>query len=1299
MRSITIAPHARRHLLVTGVLVTLGLAMLRIVVGFAMATAPADDDLTPFGIFAATTPRPETCEPLVTRLPLELRRGDHVCLVGNTLFERAQLFGQVSAILQAGFPEHELVIRNLAWSADEIDLQPRPENFADLEQHLGFLGADVILAAYGFNESFAGVEALPAFRERLAAFLDRLTRLATSGRGRVAAGSGAAGDGAAGDGGPVQRSAPRVVLISPIPCEDVAGVAAAAANNDRLRAYVEAMREVAAARGVGFVDVFTPLLAPLADPATDLTINGCHLTRTGYDLFAAELFRGCFAAEPPAISERLEEACVDLDRQFFRRYRPLNTFYYTGGRNKDYGYLDFLPALRAFDVMCANRDRRIWDIAHGRPVPDRVDDTNVPRMPDVNETRGANEWLTAEEERAAFKVDPRFEVSLFAGEEQFPEIANPIQCRWDARGRLWVSTSQAYPHVYPGMEPRDRLVILEDVDGDGRADTATVFADNLHLPLSFEFGAGGVYVSEQPHLTFLADTDGDDRADVHEVILSGFGTEDSHHALHDFIWAPDGGLIFRESIFHHSQVETPYGPVRQQNSGWFRYEPGSHRLTAFGSYPSTNPWGVAYDPWGNHVASHPIFAEAFHAIDPPYPRQFPRPAGLQAYSGVCGQAFVDAAGFPAELQGGFIKNRYKPTNRIEIHDWIEGDFGFTEQYVGDLLFSTNLSFIPVDLHFGPRGDLYCVDWYNPVKGHAQYSLRDSRRDRESGRIWRIVAQGAELPPAPQIAGAPDDALAALLGHPEHRVRSLATRELAGSFSAGGRVRDPAIAIAAIDRWAAGLDQADPRYPRLLTEAMWAASTVGTPRPAWLVELAGSADHHARAAAIRQLRFWHAAFARRQDAELDSRQRSELPDRHELLARAAADPAGLVRLEAALTASWIGTPEALDAVLEICRQPLEGHLAYAAVCALESRTLRPHWEHDPQSPVPALLARSSKSLKITEPKPSAADRAFDARPDVADVRISCAPERMLFTRQEFTVRPGQPVKLVFTNPDATDHNLVLVRPGALEVVGMAANEMARDPANAAGDFVPESQRDLILAATPMIGPTRKALAHVLRFEAPTEPGVYPYVCTFPGHWIVMNGRMVVARDAAEAEALLAACRPTIVQAWTLDDFPTVPTSRDEATLALGLHAFVKAQCSQCHVAAGHGVNLGPNLVESVRKLRGRDLLEHILDPSKEIHEGYRTMQFLLVDGRVVSGVVLEETAAGLRVAPSLLTPADTLTLRRTDIEERIPVRVSAMPAGLLNVLTRDEVLALVSFVEAGDDLPTALRHDATHAREP
>ncbi|HBC60277.1 MAG TPA: hypothetical protein DC058_03545, partial [Planctomycetaceae bacterium] len=560
------------------------------------------------------------------------------------------------------------------------------------------------------------------------------------------------------------------------------------------------------------------------------------------------------------------------NRQYFRRFRPLNTFYYTGGRNKDYGYLDFLPAMRNFDLLVNQQDAQIHALAGPQPaVP--LPPAALPPLPAVNQSRGANEWLSAADEQRAFQVDPRFEVSLFAGEEQFPDIANPIQMRWDSRGRLWVSCSTTYPHVYPGQEPQDKLVILEDTDGDGRADVSKVFADNLHIPLSFEFGNGGVFVSEQPQLTFLKDVDGDDRADERQVVLSGFGTEDSHHALHDFIWTPDGDLLLRESVFHHSQVETPWGPVRQQNSGWFRWEPATHRLVSFGSYNSTNPWGVTFDDWGQHMASHPVYAAAFHSLDPPYPQQHPAPKGLQAYSGVCGHELVDQPTFPAELQGSFIKVRYKPTNRVEILKWKAGPNGYEEEYSGDLLFSTNLSFIPVDLQWGPRGDLYVCDWYNPVKGHMQYSLRDERRDRHSGRIWRITAKGLPLTAPPVIADATIEELLELLKRPEYRVRYRAKREL--------RERDSEAVRAALDVWAEQLDPADPRHRHHQLEALWSyrwaglatmadsvelperpAVTAGAPAEArriplsLLRQLLECDIPEARAAAAQQLRWWH-----------------------------------------------------------------------------------------------------------------------------------------------------------------------------------------------------------------------------------------------------------------------------------------------------------------------------------------------------------------------------------------------------------------------------------------------------------
>ncbi len=1210
------------------------------------ASKQADAELVHYGIYEATAPRAAATTPVSVKLPLQLQPGDRIVLIGNTLLERLQQYGDFEALVQQAHPTHNLSFRNLAWSADEITLRPRPDNFADLDQHLTHERADVVLAAFGFNESFAGREGLPRFREDLATFLGELKSKQYNG-----------------------RTAPRVVLVGPAANENVDAVDAAELNNERLQTFIEAMRETAAVEGVGFVDLFPATNEALRSPGTDLTTNGVHLNRAGYAFFSQELFRGLFAAEPPQLNEKLREAIVDKDRQFFRRYRPLNTFYYTGDRNRTYGYLDFLPAMRNFDLMVENRDRRIWALAAGESVPATVDDSNLPPLPAVDETRAVNEWLPAEEERKAFQVDPRFEVNLFAGEEQFLEIANPIQMRWDARGRLWVSCSSAYPHVYPGNEPRDRLVILEDTDADGRADKSTIFAHDLHVPLSFEFGDGGVYVSEQPNLTFLKDVDGDDRADVHEIVLSGFGTEDSHHSLHDFVWTPDGDLIFRESIFHHSQVETPYGPVRQQNSGWFRFTPKTQRLVSFGSYPSTNPWGVTFDDWGQHVASHPVYAAAFHSLDPKYPAQNAAPNGLRAYSGVCGHEFVNFATFPKELQGGFIKVRYKPTNRVEIHRWREETFGFDEEYVGDLIFSTNLSFIPVDVRFGPRGDLYICDWYNPVKGHAQYSLRDQRRDRHSGRIWRVIAKGIPLQEPPKYAQATIAELLEILKRPEYRYRDQAKREL--------RNRTASEVKPALDAWVAALAREDPRFRHHQLEALWSYRWIDAVNSPLLRELAACDEHLARAAAVEQLRYWHV----------------HLGDATDLLRRAANDPSAIVRMQAAIAASWIGTQSALEAMIEVLKHPRDGHLAYAVVCSLNSHTLRPLWEGKPEyAAVSKVMRPSPREQAFAEPKAKGPDVAFDREPTLRTVRIGCVPERMLFTTTEFSVRPGQPVKIVFTNPDATDHNLVFIRPGTLAEVGMAANDMAKDPKNANSDFVPASKQDLILHASPMIGATRKSLVHVFRFHAPTEPGLYPYVCTFPGHWIVMNGVMVVADDDEAAKKMLVAGKPAIVGQWSLGDFSGAKFSTDEEAAARGMHAFVKARCNQCHVVAGHGVNLGPDLVESVKKLKGEPLLRQILEPSSEINEKYRNYQFQLSDGRVVAGVVVKEGPLEYHVVSNLLLPQAVTRVTKSQVEETIASKISPMPEGLLNVLTKEEILDLIAFVESGGfKLPEHLKH--------
>jgi len=151
------------------------------------------------------------------------------------------------------------------------------------------------------------------------------------------------------------------------------------------------------------------------------------------------------------------------------------------------------------------------------------------------------------------------------------------------------------------------------------------------------------------------------------------------------------------------------GPCASRTAAGFATSPTRTGSSA-SHLSSTNPWGVTFDDWGQHVASHPVYAAAFHALDRNIPATS-RPKGLQAYSGVCGTSSSTFS--PSRPPAWSLHQvRYKPTARVEIHRWKEGALGYTEEYVGDLLFSTNLSFIPVDVRFGPRGDLYVCDWYN-----------------------------------------------------------------------------------------------------------------------------------------------------------------------------------------------------------------------------------------------------------------------------------------------------------------------------------------------------------------------------------------------------------------------------------------------------------------------------------------------------------------------------------------------------------------------------------------------------------
>jgi lysophospholipase L1-like esterase len=282
---------------------------------------------------------------------LELREGDRIILLGNTLAERMQHFNHFEALLVTRFPELDLVVRNLGWSADTITLQPRPLNFGDAATHLERQKADVILAFFGLNESFAGEAGLGQFEADLDVYLKAHRTARYNG-----------------------ERAPRLVLVSPLAHERLERLPRVDvdARNRELALYTEAMRRVAASNGVPFADLFTPTREIFASSGGSLTINGIHLNEAGDRAVAPLLLAALGLGDAAQVTGDVESASFealratirDKNQQFFHRWRPVNAEYIVGRRVEPFGSVNFPGEMQQLDEMVAERDGRIW--AHAR---------------------------------------------------------------------------------------------------------------------------------------------------------------------------------------------------------------------------------------------------------------------------------------------------------------------------------------------------------------------------------------------------------------------------------------------------------------------------------------------------------------------------------------------------------------------------------------------------------------------------------------------------------------------------------------------------------------------------------------------------------------------------------------------------------------------------------------------------------------------------------------------------------------------------------------------------------------------
>ncbi len=821
---------------------------------------------------------------------LKLEPGDHVSLIGNTLAERMQHYGYFETQLHQRFPQHELVVRNLGWSADELKLRPRSLDFGDADFHLTQQQADVVLMFFGLNESFAG----PAGLKQFQADLDEVIRHMLSQKYNG-------------------ESAPRLALISPVAVEDLhdPNIPKGNATNENLSLYTQALREAAAKHKITFADVFTPTKALMDKSEEQLTINSIHLNDAGYRALAPMLMTALFGASPTgtAISEDLRAAVNEKNLQFWCRYRAVNGYYIYGGRKEPFGTKSFPQEMEKLDQMVANRDRRVWDIAQGKPVPESIDDSNTRKLdPIPTNYEQPIKILSPEDAISTFKLPQGYEINCFASEQEF-DIEEPVALGFDAKGRMWVATMPSYPQYLPGTPPNDKLLILEDANGDGKADKQIVFADGLHLPTGFEFGDGGVYVAQQPNLMFLKDTNGDDRADVREIVLHGFDSADSHHSISAFTWSPGGVLHFQEGTFHHTQVESPYGPIRVKDAAVFGWEPKRQKLEVFVSYPFANPWGHIYDRWGqNFVADASpganYFGTAFSGhVDYPHKHKTMKQFIVKRVRPTCGCELVSSRHFPDEAQGNFLLNNCIGFQGVLQHKMTEEGSGFVGVEIEPLLQSSDPNFRPVDLEFGPDGALYVVDWFNPLVGHMQHSLRDPNRDHTHGRVWRITYKDRPLLTPPKIAGASIPELLDLLKAYEDRTRYRARLEL--------RDRSSSEVVKELEKWVAALDQNDKDYEHRLLEALWVHQHHNAVNQTLLKQLLTAKDYRARAAATRVLCYW----------------RDQVPEPLALLKERANDEHPRVRLEAVRACSFFTTAEAADVALESLNHPQDEYLEY------------------------------------------------------------------------------------------------------------------------------------------------------------------------------------------------------------------------------------------------------------------------------------------------------------------------------------------------------------------------------------
>lgn len=965
-------------------------------------------------------------------------------------------------------------------------------------------------------------------------------------------------------------------------------------------------------------------------------------------------------------------------------------------------------------------------------------------------------YLTAEETVRRMKVADGFEVKLFAAE---PMIVNPIAFTLDEKGRVWAVECFEYPkRTPPGQMPRDRIVILEDTDGDGVCDKRTVFAEGKDFPVRFdlasgiEVGHGGVFLGAPPYLWFIENKN--DKPGRFEILLKGFGSHDTHETLNTFQWGPDGWLYGLHGVFTYSEVvsgEGEGGPPVRMNAAVWRFHPRTKKFEIF-SEGTSNPWGMDWrNTDGEFILCCCVIPHLYHMVPGGiYRRQAGASFNPFAYGElqeICDHTFhresgwahaglisLDAPHIPAPYRNSVIFGSIHGCS-IKQNVLVRRGSTFVAHRGDDFLISGDKNFRPINMKWGPHGEIFLSDWHDQNPCHQ---AKPDDWDYERGRIYRIVPKGVTTKKAEDLSQLPDDELIGKTLDPNPYVSRQSLRLL---YERGIRRDDIGLSKPKFRSWAEVRQwqaiRGDGRFDPVMVEGP------NTLALAWLARFTGEQDTLTDEVYAKLLR----AIAPRTENPLPM---------HSILRREIAslalrfvgrrDVTGLLHQLMLVTEDshdpviphlvWLGYEQVLA---KASTAIMDAEMAWLKMqCQPKPRTVRGS-EAAPSPMITHYIVPRVMRRLLAENRAEYRQRCVDFVHELAQVKSPArlpALEGMVVALRDQIVDMPRGWPEVRSKLLAEDDEAIRRLVNQLDVsfrdpeAMQRAFEIARDPTQPPSERA-EAVRRLARLQHPQARPTLLALARgnetlpvrveamrslsllrdgnlaeeILRHwsEYPAEvrveaANVLASRREWAGPLLQAVGDKIVARQDLTDNTILrirafndAGLNEQIERVW--GRFRATPKelealiqrmrqslSRGAASWERGKQVFDQ-HCAKCHRFDGRGADVGPSLDGAARDVEY--LLANILDPNRVIGAPYFVHSIERKDGTTEVGLLVAEDPQ--RITLKVENGVEKV-IAKADIENHTIQEKSMMPEGLAAGMTEQDFRDLIRYVMAHPFVP-------------